>query len=229
MNLNEDVHINLALMAKAPRAGYVKTRLYKDFSPDQARDIYRCLLCRARAVAESWRQTGPDIRLILAFDPPDKPQLWDTWNAWNRRPQSAGDLGDRLQSVMAYAAPEGRSAIIFIGADAPELSLHHLDFARENLLNHDAVMVPSFDGGYVLLGLHARANVLLRGINWGTDRVRGQTQEIARKAGLKLADTTPISDVDTAEDVADLIRRMLCSPDENNKALAAALLKITHR
>ena len=229
MNQSEYLHINLALVAKAPRAGYVKTRLQKDFSPDQAGDIYHCLLCRARALAESWRQTGPDIRLMLAFDPPDKPQLWDTWNAWTRQPQSAGDLGDRLQSVVACAAPEGRSAIIFIGADAPELSLHHLDWARENLLNHDAVMVPSHDGGYVLLGLHARANVLLKGINWGTDQVCRQTQETARQAGLKLADTTPISDVDTAEDVAELIGRLLCSPDGNNKALAAALLKITHR
>ena len=229
MNQSEELHINLALMAKAPRAGYVKTRLHQDFSPDQAGDIYRCLLCRARALAESWRQTGLDIRLILAFDPPDKPQLWDTWNAWTRQPQSAGDLGDRLQSVMAYAELEERSAVIFVGADAPELSLHHLDWARENLLSHDAVMVPSHDGGYVLLGLHARANVLLRGINWGTDQVCGQTREIARQAGLKLADTTPISDVDTADDVADLIRRLLCSPDENNKALAAALQKITNR
>ncbi len=229
MNTSEYLHINLALVAKAPRAGYVKTRLQKDFSPDQAGDIYRCFLSRARALAESWQQTGPDIRLILAFDPPDKPHLWDTWNAWTLQPQSAGDLGDRLQNVVAYAAPEERSATIFIGADAPELSRHHLDFARENLLNHDAVMVPAFDGGYVLLGLHARAKVLLNGINWGTDEVCRQTQDIARQAGLKLADTAPISDVDTAEDVADLIRRLLCSSDENNKALAAALLKITHR
>lgn len=229
MNIHKDMHINLALMAKAPRAGYVKTRLHKDFSPEQACDIYRCFLSRAGALAESWQLTRPDIHLILAFDPPDKPHLWDAWNAWTRQPQSAGDLGDRLQSVVAYADSEAQSAVMFIGADAPELSGEHLDFARENLLTHDAVMVPAFDGGYVLLGLHGRAKVLLNGINWGTDQVSAQTREIARHAGLKLAETPPISDVDTAGDVAELIGRLLSSPDENNNALAAALLKITNR
>lgn len=229
MNNHKSLHINLALMAKAPRAGYVKTRLHKAFSPEQACDIYRCFLGRAGALAESWQQIRPNIHLILAFDPPDKPHLWDAWNAWNRQAQSPGDLGDRLQSVVAYAESEEPSAVIFIGADAPELSVEHLDFAREKLLNHDAVMVPAFDGGYVLLGLHSRAKVLLNGINWGTDEVCGQTREIARQAGLKLAETPPISDVDTADDVAELIDRLLSLPDENNNALATALLKITHR
>jgi len=227
MNKSECLHVNLTLVAKAPRAGYVKTRLQKSFSPQQACDIYSCLLSRARALAESWQQTRPDIRLILAFDPPDLPQLWDTWSAWSKLPQISGDLGDRLRAVVASGTPEGRSAFIFIGADAPELSCQNLDWAKDNLLYHDAVMIPSNDGGYVLLGLHASATALLTGINWGTDQVRWQTQEIARNAGLKLADTTPISDIDFAEDIAELISRLLCSSDAHDKALAAALLKIT--
>ncbi len=227
MNQSKCVQINLALVAKAPRAGYVKTRLQNGFSPQQACEIYHCLLSRARILAESWQQIRPDIHLVLAFDPPDQPQRWQSWSAWSKLPQTAGDLGERLRGVVSSGASKGRSAIIFIGADAPELSLCHLDFARENLSTHDAVMVPAFDGGYVLLGLHARAKVLLNGINWGTDEVCGQTQQIARQAGLKLAESESRPDVDTAEDVAELIDRLLCSSDENDTALAAALLKIT--
>ena len=228
MNQCKNVHVNLVLIAKAPRPGYVKTRLHTSFSHRQASDIYQQFLSRARALAETWQQNRPDIRLFLAYDPPYQPELWNNWHAWKRLPQASGNLGDRLRAVMDAISPAPADAVIFIGADAPELSLLHLDWAAENLLANHAVVVPALDGGYVLIGIHSSAQVLLTDIQWGTDKVFSKTQEIARAAGLTLARSLPISDVDTAEDLAGLVTRLLCSSHESDQAMAATLTNITH-
>ena len=228
MNQSKNMLITLVLIAKAPRPGYVKTRLHATFSHRQASDIYHQFLSRARALAERWQQNRGDIRLFLAYDPPDQPELWDNWHVWRRLPQASGNLGDRLRAVMDAIAPAPADAVIFIGADAPELSLQHLNWAAENLLANHAVVVPAHDGGYVLIGIHSSALVLLTDIQWGTDKVFSQTQKIARAAGLTLAQSLPISDVDTAEDLAGLVGRLLCSSDESDQAMAATLTNITN-
>ena len=228
MSKSENPLITLVLIAKAPRPGHVKTRLHTSFSHRQASDIYQQFLSRARALAERWQQNCPDIRLFLAYDPPDQPEFWNHWHAWKRLPQSSGTLGDRLLAVIDAITLAPADAVIFIGADAPELSLQHLDWAAENLLANHAVVVPALDGGYVLIGIHSSSRVLLTNIPWGTDKVFSKTQEIARAAGLTLAQSLPISDVDTADDLAGLVARLLCSSHESDRAMALALMSITN-
>jgi rSAM/selenodomain-associated transferase 1 len=226
MNHSENSRINLVLMAKAPRPGCVKTRLQKAFSPQQACDIYAQFLVRVKALAESWQTGRANLRRFIAYDPPDQPKFWHNWPEWTKLPQSTGDLGSRMLAVIQTIAPGPSDAIIFIGADAPELSLSQLDWALEQLVSNDAVVIPADDGGYVLIGMHASAQTLLMGIPWSTECVLAQTRKNADAAGLKLTQCAPMSDVDTAEDLAGLIARLLCSSDESDKAMAGTLKNI---
>ncbi len=227
MNQSEKNHINLVLMAKAPRPGYVKTRLHAIFSHQQACDIYQRFLSRVRALSETWQQSRANIDLFIAYDPPDQPECWKNWHGWKKLPQSSGNLGDRLLAAFASIAPDPADPVIFIGADAPELSMHHLDWAADNLLTGQAAVVPAHDGGYVLIGVHSSALRLFADIEWGTDKVMSKTMEIAHAAGVSLVQSLPVSDIDTAEDLASLLDRLLCSSDADDQALADTLVKIT--
>ncbi len=222
-------NVYLVLMAKAPRCGYVKTRLHGEFSQQQACAMYRHFLLRSRSVAETWQRGTEDIHLILAYDPPDQPLLWTDWRAWTKLPQCGVSLGDRLLAVTKSLAFTSGDAIIFIGADAPELTGCHLDWAGETLVSKDAAMVPAHDGGYVLIGLRSSAVALFNGIDWGTDKVAMQTRAIARNAGLEIAESAPVPDIDTADDVAELITRLLCSSNAGDRVLACELLEIINK
>jgi rSAM/selenodomain-associated transferase 1 len=220
------LNITLALVVKAPRSGYVKTRLHAHYLPRQACSIYRQFLDRARLLAETWRGRHPDIKLLLAYDPPDQRQFWDHWLQWDKQPQSAGNLGDRLRSVINALSMKSDDAVIFIGADAPELTGQHLDWAVSNLASHDAVMIPATDGGYVLIGLRPQAGALLENITWGTEKVAAETRGMALHAHLKLAESSAVPDVDTASDITALRTRLLCSLDESDRLLACTLSEI---
>lgn len=229
MNQREHRKVYLVLMAKAPRPGYVKTRLHGRFSHRQACDIYSHFLLRARNLAETWQRNAEDVHLILAYDPPDQPILWIDWRAWTKLPQCGASLGDRLLAVTGSLALASGDAAIFIGADAPELTVRHLDWAGENLASKDAAIVPAHDGGYVLIGLRPSAVLLFNGIDWGTDKVAMQTRAIARSADLDIGESAPVPDIDTAEDVAGLITRLLCSSNASDRALASGLLEIINK
>ena len=72
--------------------------------------------------------------------------------------------------------------ILLIGTDCPALDRHRLRAAAEALLTHDAVIHPTLDGGYALLGLRRFDSSLFAGIGWSGPDVAADT--IARIEAL---------------------------------------------
>ena len=68
-----------------------------------------------------------------------------------RRSQGHGGLTERLDKGLAEAPP---GPVLFIGADAPDLSPALLRAAIRTLQTHDAVFGPARDGGFWLFGLN---------------------------------------------------------------------------
>lgn len=66
--------------------------------------------------------------------------------------QGEGDLGARLERILSHALKSSPFSIA-IGADTPGLPLDLLEQARCALQMVDAVLGPSEDGGFYLLGL----------------------------------------------------------------------------
>ena len=79
----------------------------------------------------------------------------------------------------------------------------YLTAAFDALEEHDAVLGPAADGGYVLIGLRRPAPELFAGIPWGTDAVLAGTRAALDRLGWTWAELPTLHDLDRPEDLAD--------------------------
>jgi rSAM/selenodomain-associated transferase 1 len=202
----------LLAMLKAPRVGYVKTRLARDIGADAAAVIFRALVERQMAaIPVSWRS---EVHVAPA-DATSEMQRW-LGPRHTYHPQSRGDLGERLISAIAGAFERGASAVIVVGGDCPDLDQTCLNEAASLLRQVDVVLGPALDGGYYLIGLTRPTPQLFMNIPWSSSQVLEATVERIKTAGLKQAMLAPKEDID---DLASL-RRVFPSASETRHYLS---------
>jgi rSAM/selenodomain-associated transferase 1 len=197
----------LILMAKAPLPGRVKTRLCPPFTKACAAALYRCLL--EDTAAELARLTR--VRRYLFYSPPGSGRLFrrDPFSGFETVPQSGGDLGERMAAAFGAVFARGAVRAVLVGADCPALSARLVAAAfRELASSADAVYGPTDDGGFYLVALSAPspAASLFHGVEWGTDGVLSKVTLRSREAGVPYSLLPSRFDVDTADDVASLVR-----------------------
>lgn len=201
--------VRIAILAKAPLAGFAKTRLAPALGTRGAARLQRAFILRSVQVARQaslgggvqlWCAPGADQRFFRA--------LQRTTHV-DCRDQPAGDLGQRM--VAAVAAVPG--PVLLVGTDCPALTVQHLRAAAAALhggaatgapTGAGAVCIPAEDGGYVLVGLRQPQPGLFQGIDWSTERVMAQTRQRAGALGVVLCELAPLWDVDTPDDLARL-------------------------
>ncbi|HEX9781244.1 MAG TPA: TIGR04282 family arsenosugar biosynthesis glycosyltransferase [Opitutaceae bacterium] len=192
-------HPLIVLFAKAPQPGLAKTRLAAEVGEEEAMWLYRLLVERQlRAIPAGWpmeihyapRNAGPEMRAWLGGH-----------HAYV--PQSAGDLGERLQSAFAHSFAADARAVIAIGSDCPELNAGDFLQAEEVLQRKDAVVGPARDGGYYLIGLRRPAPQLFADVPWSTAQVFATTISHLENAGLSYELLGVKDDID---DVASMRR-----------------------
>jgi rSAM/selenodomain-associated transferase 1 len=196
--------IALAVMAKAPIAGEVKTRLCPPLRPAEAAALARCFLqdrveqVTALGVADPVVSFAPaargrELRALL----PAGVRLY---------PQARGDLGARLDTLLTGLLAEGYAGAIALGTDTPTLPTAYLEEACAVLAAPDAdvVLGPSEDGGYYLIGLRRPAPALFGDMPWSTAAVCAETLARAHAAGRRVRLLPPWFDVDRAPDLARL-------------------------
>ncbi len=195
--------VALAVMAKAPRPGQVKTRLVPPLSPETAADLYRCFLLdtldtirRVQGATPAVAYAPADADHEFASLAPDLPRL----------PQGEGDLGARMLGVVDRLLGQGFDAAVLVGSDTPTLPVAHLDQAVAGLASGEAdvVLGPSDDGGYYLIGLRRLEPALFEGMTWSADTVLAETRRRADAAGLRTSLVPGWFDVDTAADLERL-------------------------
>lgn len=198
----------LAVMAKRPQAGEVKTRLCPPLTPDEAAELARCFLADT---LEQVRRV-PGVERFVAFSPPDAEDFFRprTGGAFSLVRQTAGDLGARLADLTDQCLKAGFTGVIVIGTDSPTLPDAVLREAREVLAGElaDVVLGPADDGGYYLIGLRRPSRALFAGIAWSTDAVLSQTVARADAAGLRTHLLPPWYDVDVPADLKRLAREL---------------------
>lgn len=187
----------IAVMAKAPDAGYAKTRLIPALGAKAAARLHRQLTLRTLATARA-AGVGP----VTLWCAPDADHRF--FRALRRccglrlRPQPDGDLGLRMAHVFAE---NGARPLLLIGTDCPALSADHLRQAALALGSGlDAVFITTEDGGYVLLGLQQPCPGLFEGMTWSTGRVMEQTRNRLSALGLRWQEVAQLWDVDRAQD-----------------------------
>ena len=211
----------VCVFAKPPVEGRVKTRLTPALPPALACGLYRAMLEDA---LEAARRCAADGRsLIWAEAPADGAGFAAA--GFEVHAQQGADLGERLANAFAglLRTPDDRAVVI--GADCPGLSARELDAAFEALASRDAVLGPTRDGGYYLVGLRRHAPEIFAGIEWSTERVLAQTVERAKAAGLSVALLEPREDLDTPDDLVRLIAREAASPSPVSATKTARALR----
>ena len=107
------------------------------------------------------------------------------------------------------AFSEGASRAVLIGSDIPDLPPKLLNDALASLLENNAAIGPAKDGGYYLIGFRSETfhPDIFRGIAWSTDTVFSRTMQIFEQAHQKVSLLPPWRDVDTIDDLKDLMSR----------------------
>ncbi len=113
-----DEGCTLVIMAKAPRAGMVKTRLAKSFPVEAVTELYRCLLDDTLALACSLGTAEVAI-MCPASDVDELTQL--TRGAADVVAQKGQGLAAGLTSVFAHFTARGGQRVIAFNSDSPHL------------------------------------------------------------------------------------------------------------
>lgn len=209
----------LAIFAKWPLPGQVKTRLCPPLRPDQAAELARCfLLDTVERVSRL-----EEVQVWVAFTPTDSEPRFRTLlpSSVLYLPQRGTNLGERELNIFVDLFEKEAARVAIMGSDIPSVPLAYLRTAFDLLKNPDcdAVLGPSSDGGYYCIGAqagHAGLPTLFEHIEWSTEKVMQQTLRQARLHNLNVRLIPRWYDVDTVEDMRKLAEQLKKMPDEDD-------------
>jgi len=202
------------LFIKAPIKGRVKSRLAAAVGDEAALELYKNF---ALDVIGASCASGYPFR--ICFYPPDAEEVIATWLVGHpSAPQVGSDLGERMELALKKIFSEGFTSALLVGSDIPDISPAVLHEALEALKKSDAVIGPSADGGYYLIGFNRSSFLprVFRGISWSTETVFRDTMDILQGSSLRVHLVSRMKDVDTLADLkAFFERNRISGPDES--------------
>ena len=196
------IGVALVLVCKRPASGIAKQRLAASVGREAAMQIAEALLACALEDADDW--AGPvviapahpsDYAWADTLLPPSRPNVYI-------KPQAAGNLGQRLNSLDRELRDMGLEQLVYIGSDAPALSSADYAAVNDALPHYDSVLIPAEDGGVVLMA-GRREWPMLGGLPWSTARLGTALADCCRSAGQSVATLKHGFDVD---EYGDLVR-----------------------
>lgn len=198
----------LAVMAKAPEPGRVKTRLVPPLSYEEAAELALCLL--VDTLLKTGELSGVDR--YLAYTPAEAKESMQRLlpQPFTLIPQVGSDLGERLDHLATTLLERRHPTVILIGIDTPTLPSAYLSDAVARLQDEtaDLVLGPAEDGGYYLIGLTRPHPRLFEGISWGGPAVLAETLRQAETERLRVALLPSWFDLDSPQDL-DRLRQDL--------------------
>lgn len=189
----------LMIFAKQPLAGQVKTRLQPEFTAEKAAEVAAFLIRETVALAAS---NWPDPIYLCGTPDANHPLFRELAERFRVAllDQGGGDLGSRMQRALAYGI-ERHGAAAVLGCDVPHCDWETLDDANTLLARGRAVIGPSEDGGYYLIGVTDARAELFTDVPWGGPCVFDLTLARAHAIGLEFNLLSILRDVDTAADL----------------------------
>ena len=203
-NIADEARNAVAIMAKAPQSGQVKTRLCPPLSYREAAELYRCFLLDKIAQVNTLQRAAP----VVSYSPDDSRPLFEdlTPPHFMLIPQHGDDLGARLLFTFDRLFRQGFTQVIVIDSDTPTLPTAYLEQALMLIAErvNDVVLGPTEDSGYYLIGLRQSHRELFEQMPWSTSQVFPETRRRSEQYGLTVACTEYWYDVDTPEDLSRL-------------------------
>lgn len=193
----------IAVWAKTPGLSPVKTRLAATIGAEAAEEFYRLSVRAVAAVVRRAAEIQPDVLTPYWAVAEEQALAHPLWRDFPTVYQGAGGLGSRLSHVYDTLL-QRHPWVIFIGADAPQITPELLGQAGRTAAEGDWVLGPAEDGGFYLFG----GSKPLPRDAW--EQVPYSVPETARVLADRLQQIGYIQylpetfDVDTAEELAKL-------------------------
>lgn len=189
----------LAVMAKAPRPGRVKTRLSPPLTLDQASAMNISFL---RDTAENLASI-PYSAGLISYTPVGDEALFAGLlpQSFALVAQRGDTFGERLLAAAQDILAIGYGSVCLIDSDSPTVPAAAFESAVEALAEPgDRIVVgPSHDGGYYLIGMKRPHPEPFERIAWSTASVFAETMDRCHEAGIEVVTLPVWYDIDDAE------------------------------
>lgn len=195
----------LLLFTKYPEAGKTKTRLITKLGATRAALLQKTLTERIAHQAQLLAQQS-GITTVVHYSGGSRKKMTFWLGSMNCVEQTDGDLGQRMRSAFKHSIETGAEAIVLIGSDIPDITANLLQQAFTSLLTREAVIGPSQDGGYYLIGMVADQApqlypLLFEEMPWSTGEIFATTLNRLEKAGYDVAILPTLRDIDLPTDL----------------------------
>ncbi len=190
----------LVIGAKEPVPGRVKTRLGRTIGDARAAALYRAFLAD---IAARFRRTatgaarGYDVLWAFAPATADFPALVGAADGYFA--QQGANWTERQQHIFRWTAAHGYDRTVLIASDSPQLPARTVSTAFAALDASMAVLVPTYDGGYSLIGQRGGVDIL-GAVPMSTTTVYDDLRANARARYITLHPLAATWDVDEVAD-----------------------------
>tara|TARA_Y100000310_G_C20702969_1_gene831806 strand:+ start:7137 stop:7793 length:657 start_codon:yes stop_codon:yes gene_type:complete len=210
---------HIIFFVKYPEKGKVKTRLAKSIGDEHALGLYKCMV---EDILAMLKDTGIDFTIF--YSPDDKENELKEWLGDNKFVAQQGkDLGEKMKNAFTFVFKDDeiKNAII-IGSDSPDIPEKLIFEAFDPLEKNEAVIGPSFDGGYYLLGFTKQSFIpeVFNGIDWSTEKVFEQTMKILLDHNKKVSLLQRWADIDTIDELKEFAEK-----NKNKESLTMQYIK----
>jgi uncharacterized protein len=188
----------LLFFMKSPEEGNVKSRLAASIGKKEATALYKTFTLNMLAMLKKG-----DFSFRLYFYPEHSLESLQAWLGTNYDyfPQKGRNLGQRMKNGFLDAFASGLKRVVVVGSDIPDLPLEFIREAFFALRKNEAVVGPSYDGGYYLIGFRDAgfSPEVFKGIPWSTEKVFEKTITLLGRKKVHLLPKW--RDIDTVEDL----------------------------
>lgn len=189
----------IALFAKAPIPGFVKTRLQPHLTAEQSAELHLAF------VQDSWAslRSIEGVTLYLYADQrwPGFPRLAGPGRVGLQR---GADLGEKMLNCFEELS-QRHHRVLIVGSDSPTLPPDYLRTGLELLGGVDAVLGPSEDGGYYAVGCRSAKPGMFQDVSWSAASTLTETEQAFKRAGFISKRLPSWYDIDTIEDLRRLV------------------------
>lgn len=202
----------IILFTRVPAAGQTKTRLMPFLSGEECAALHREFI---RSASRACRGVDADILVYYALPQGDGSsrkgmkhgELGGDFtklikDAKGFYPQKGEGLGERMSRAFAETFALGYERVLLTGTDIPQITADIFRKSFRDLEECDAVVNPTVDGGYYLIGLRNARDDIWDVPHYGTNTVFEDTLCRLKEAGLRVREGQMLRDIDTKEDLA---------------------------
>ncbi len=194
----------LIIFSRLPIGRETKTRLSPLLNEEQREELHlamwhdifsEVLKLRRIDVFLYWTGSG-DVKDYLKFIP----------SSFHLMKQSGVNLGERMKNAAKDIMSLGYRRAVIIGSDIPSMRAENITRVFNALNASDAVIGPSKDGGYWLIGMSRFIPDVFNITSWGNSSVLNSTIEILKASGLTYEFVDTLNDMDTPDDVMEFMK-----------------------